>query len=1424
MRICVALRAARSRRARVLAFLLAALAGPAGSLTAAEIPLAPGADLAAESARLAPGDVLVLAAGTYRGPIVAEGRAIAVRGAGPQTVVETDRSNAVALALSGGDLALSALSLKAGDGQVALYVKEAVARLDRVSSEDARGDAIYVEAGSLSASEVSLLRPAGTGIVALKGASLDLARLTVEDAQKTAVILQEGKSLKLVDSRLSGAGGVAVQAGAPEIVIERTTISSWRAPEATGLYLYDAPRIALVDTAVYGGAQGVAIQLPAGGEAALRGVTVYRPSKGGISIGRAGEDGTAGADLAASRIAVETGQGGYGLLVTGKLSATLRSDRVLARGGPALAVQNGARVESRGGLYLGSERSAQFVEADDRGSAFEKDLLLPPGTLAGAAAIGIGTAELEASLDEAALGEIANALADVLDFPMQAAPPPETSAATALGRLETLLAAHLEGGDPARLTVEVRDMAGRAEGAPFRLLSTRSGGEAAYGGGRPARVDAGTYVVALDGVPAASEELTVEAGEARAVTIEAADALWLHLRDSYAMGAPAKRLLLVLEPLEKRRAILARLRNPAAQRHLAAPRGDASEADRREAVRAARAWLGEGAKANRPPPDSPAILWQRHMQATEMAQRILALYGDASDIASLTEFGEPKAVYFDPYGAGIGAAAAIEARLGKLDGGVLADAARGTDLRRALPAAIRLRAEGIRSYDEAIVRYLESAPMNVDATAEIVPLSYYARVAFEVLWDLDDPRLVAAARKIVAEFVARDEEIAATWKEGDRPWNKHASMVGPAVMYLLGHAGTEDLSVLSRLDLAIRESYPIGELAADPIALAEFFRDEGMLAWFPSLAMHLRRRDRAEALSLVDGIGAIFYRLVLARFEAQGEGWKAPDRAQANYNGLLADFASEFPNAAIAGFYYGGEGQYNADPESFVPKLWEAESYLKILRDERPLDAIALQQLDYIPLDKVEAFLADPASSVLPAPGLMRAWRRTATRGFFDPALFEGLIYYADAVERRPFMLSSPSTESEYRGAISGRFDFEPRLKGSSFELAVGADLAPYYNDRCSLASMIATGCAVEAWANHKYVVNGGRALLADLRLEGPDGTVPLEDAGRTEDGRLLFRAALPKSGVRGATVRASLVYFDQRYDLAVSLTQGEFARRLHGAQADAERARAQIAAAPQDPGPKLALADALLVLGKAAEARAAIDGALAAATTADAWLDASDLLLAHGELSAARETLGAALKRFDRDADIAFAYGAAQYRAGASLSGAEAGAAYALAFDGFRLAEALAGESREIAQWAAHSAFLAGRAGEAAARYGWLAASDGAPQSKLLAMISSGLADPAAVPALSTPDFDAALAELLRLSGEIPPNTDIHGIIADPSRQPNAWSCTEGAYRGWKALVLKEDELARKALAAAKAACATSSLPARLAVAGLAGLPAPAP
>jgi Holliday junction resolvasome RuvABC ATP-dependent DNA helicase subunit len=366
----------------------------------------------AETVAAAPeGATLLLAAGTYSGPVVLDRAVTLAAEDGPGTV-RLQAASGPALVVTGGTVSVAGLTVRATGDDPAIVVAGGRLELVECTVEATAWTALHAGSGALALRDCEVSNGSGAGIVSASpdGTTVDATRL--RDIGTSALVATGEGTLAVGDCDIGPCGGNGLfVTGAATATIATSTVEATSKPPVAveggggltatgtvvrdsagvGIYLATSGAVTLDDCAVEGSA-AEGIYVDAGCAPTLRGCRITGSGGRGLHItersaGRVSDcevSGTTGAGVGISnrstpeidRLTV-VDAGAAGVLVDGGAEPFVRRLRVLAPAGSGI-VLDGAKgrfetveVEQAGeagAVLLGGSR-AELVGASLRGTA-----------------------------------------------------------------------------------------------------------------------------------------------------------------------------------------------------------------------------------------------------------------------------------------------------------------------------------------------------------------------------------------------------------------------------------------------------------------------------------------------------------------------------------------------------------------------------------------------------------------------------------------------------------------------------------------------------------------------------------------------------------------------------------------------------------------------------------------------------------------------------------------------------------------------------------------------------------------------------------------------------------------------------------------------------------------------------------------------
>jgi hypothetical protein len=1049
------------------------------------------------------------------------------------------------------------------------------------------------------------------------------------------------------------------------------------------------------------------------------------------------------------------------------MHAALTENRVVVRGGLGISLENGAKGQFLRNAIIADIAPLSFSEADEAASVLEREVLVPADDVRGAPSLGDETKALTKVLADAGAPDALKALRDAaidraLDTTVDRGGTVEGFFADLEERLHGLEDSLAQFG---AVSLLVTDAAGRSLAAPFSLFDANRNEVAKTDWEAPtAKVAAGDYFLVPDFDPLAEIAAPVAAGEENVVRLTEAG-LWLTVDATDGDAAVERQHLVELLPPAERAALVAALRFPSAFAAMADRRPDASPEDMAAALALARAWL-QGGNKQRETAMGAAADSVAFQGADRLAYRILALAGDASDVAWLAA---PNAMppLHDPLGIGATAAALIEARLGQLETGHFAEEAQKGEGEAALAAALLLHRFGIRDHDDVAI----SAML---APADPLMPQHYDHSFMTIMADRGGDEMLAVVRLVWERYQQRAAELAAmTEAERQNQYNEFYSSGKLAQLYLLAHGGPDDWRRAAEETVDRWHVSFVAAMVADLAKGEKIVVDTGefsaMLEYLDHVSTTLSEAETAQVQEVLSGL---VYQAAYAAGIRSGED---PQQRGLNYQVAFDVWsAPASPNTAAGGLYYRiGDGLGFENPEPWLYYDWAEEQILTRLLTPGSWDERDVTQLDYVPHERLVAILSEKgAANILPSAELLVAYHKVAKRAqrIFEPSTSSS--YFSERpAEGRAFAFSVQGAGFGFEGAITGRLDIEPFFIGPVLHIRLKPRVAESYKS----GSLIDFG-GPEAERHHGYG-SEPRTLISGVRVRR--GSVEIETEPSEDRNGPVFVARLDARDLRDLWVDVDLGYFDKRQQLTYPLYFGPFAAAERIRRAQVSAAEALAAASPDDPNSQIALARAQRASGEPEKAWTSFAAALERDPALfDLWFEAADMFAAAGMPGRAVEVLDRALQSHPGDPDLSFALGAHAYDAGDYTRAARA----------FGALTAASPEDSEARMWLANALFLQGDWSGAAEAFAALPADSQSPWIAMRRLIAAAEAN--GPPLADVSAFDTTRSAMAEIEQRV---------------------CDDDFYGAYRARLTQQDEAAVAGFDRARSSCAYGSFERRV-------------
>ncbi len=1184
------------------------------------------------------GAVFILAPGTYSEPFFVEGKRIELRGEEGATLLAQGESLAIAV-LEGAELTLSGVTIEGNvDGYPMVMVVGSSLYMRDVHVSHPDGDVLFATQGaSLNIDDSHLESETGAALIVTAGSSAEVAGSTVISASGPAIIADGAGQVSLAAMRVQGepaldASGVAV------LGIEQSTLHG-TGPRAPAIIVNDTDQGVLLGSTVTGGMVALRAKLS---ENQL--FTVENTLLASGADGAADADGAIGAEFRVTNsILLANNPGGdrpfYGFLSEGaEFIPVFDRSAILAPGGYGGVAQDGAGLSFGKGAILGDLAPLLMLEGSDDLTLIEDTSLLPPMPIEGNIALDQVTQGRLLAPEAEARAELDGLIAAL----SQATSGPVAEPVDLVEAVQTLdaVAGLLDNGsaEPATLEVLGRDLSGKLHAVPFSYFAE----ELIPSNGSPISLlhpGPGQVIIAASGLERV-QDVVLEPGLNR-IEVDLGDTLVLDMHQTD--DDEPDQMILQLLPQDQRAEKLGLISLTSVRGFPARPRYDVIADDVASAVLVARDFLANlktrSAEAGFAEGSDQEQAFKR---SARFAQQILALYGTAEDAPLLATADLAGDSAIGPMGR-YAQTAMLEARLGTLATGVLADQLRsGSEVERIEAAAV-LYSNGLdigvpvaaQVFAEFAARSGQADPQVQDGQAKALDIAG----SFLEMMDVADPSFMAAAQSLLMR--AQGLPI------GELQYGE----MGIPLAYILAH-GTQD-QIAKALDgqgtVLWSDVGIFVPILTDLTSILRAAR-KGYVRWPMEIALALLRHvPDAERRALVEDIDNTVWAGAVAQQGGGELNFNQSLAAQGSFVSFKLRTAAERVSDEAAGIQAGARGySYNGSPTPPMAQPWRVDEALSGLSRANDDGMFYVRTLDYLPVDQLRGLLDGADLSAWPDPDLTRLALLTLSRshGTKDDEQSGLVTPFPDDRLRLPFLLKDDPAGEEgvYSGAMNGILNMTPRLTDDVLTLDVFLESASHYLERCGLAAHIETGgCGLEHWRNHAYVDRNAERLVGDMALVrlGPGGItdrVPFDvDILRNSQRRT---ARLPGRDLAGWALSVQLNYGPKtQTHWVVPLWNTFFAASERERNAILDAARAAIAASPNDASLVLALADRQAELGQLQDAAATLASYGAKiGDPIDGVLRGAEVYLNAKQPKAAYDLIDAAIDPANPNLDLLFA------------------------------------------------------------------------------------------------------------------------------------------------------------------------------------------
>ncbi len=636
-----------------------------------------------------------------------------------------------------------------------------------------------------------------------------------------------------------------------------------------------------------------------------------------------------------------------------------------------------------------------------------------------------------------------------------------------------------------------------------------------------AQLPPGKYCLVASSDPSQRQVVTLERGEKSEVSTVVERSVWVPAR--MRSDLPETWFLFSARPTDEMRRALMWIRRPDENwSSFALLRPGTSQDDLAEARRLALATLSQADDVH---PGSAL----KHGAVEDYAMRILAVAGESEDRQAILDACQPVASTLSEKISWAGLIGEIEARLGRLENGTLTGLLTQPDHAWALAAAIQLHCHGLSDGDDLLRAQLRDS---ADLSSTIAP-------AFMLL-DSSDQDTLDAMR------VALDRVLEA--QADDATSVPTSASIAPA-MYLLAYGSLDDWRRVAEVKFGPSHLFYLSHLCRDPLSVAKvLIPHAGGLNRNGSLELGLGFLDRPG-----DEADALYVRLLRAvaahsasRRRRSGNHLGRPFQNSLNTSNLFCSFF--MPNQTAVRFYgrFGRVTPFEPElddrgqmPNLFAQTPWFVETrFLERYTDwwSRGIRSFE-QQLDYVDHGQIAQSVEARGGDKPHAYDLFMAAHRISTRAYTNQH-----DHYPMGLQRRAYVLRH---HGDSNGGISGVAEMFYDRSGDLIDIKLRLRQAALYH-----ATSFIDVSSPEQYEHHRYMIDGGRALIDSINLHRPGQTVsvPITETQPDDEGFLVFKAALPNADPAGWYLDVNMRFMDQAFTLTYRLFSGESARRLHKA------------------------------------------------------------------------------------------------------------------------------------------------------------------------------------------------------------------------------------------------------------------------------------
>jgi nitrous oxidase accessory protein NosD len=968
-----------------------------------------------------------------------------------------------------------------------------------------------VQVGRDSRLKVKKCRFRDLGKSALVGyarAILDVSNSRFENINSPAIFLKEGHSISVMGSMFQNTNySMVVGGGRPDVRIQDNIIHDITSDNHV-IWVNAGMRIMITDNTISHVKHGIGLKGALSGDIEVSDNLLVNLTGGGIYAELTSKSKKGPAFRGNTII----NSADYGMLLISTQAAFISDNLIIARKKPGIVLQNNANARVGNNIVAGKPDAVYLHKTAGNRTSIEGGNLFIGGMRTDVTLTGNMDNKLNSMLMRSKGMEGMQSLVEqILQTVSKEKSPNVKKIRSLTANLNKKVAGLREQASKlASIKVIIKGRAGQPIPAGFTLLNL-DGDMLAEGKDKGQTLDvmAGTYLVEPQFDPDKVKEITVKASEQAVVEIRAKELIGLNVEyyDSRSKETKVATLVVRLKDqadmrpmLRASRPRLPGVRRKAATDHelkqglgLVEKRFSALIKDYKKADEAYQKMF-----------DKPSIDFKafnkakaeidRWDLAVNSAMRIFAVAGNEKTSKLLYDL-----VLNDEMlrGKSLATLAFMEKRTGNLDKGLVVKLTGQKDKNIAMKAAAMLHQYGSHKGDALLLDQLQK-PRNHNNIS----------IAVHSLIDMDSQQVLEGMRGVVRKYLELNRQAYLGHKGKGKPakfpyflW----AAARPALMYLMAHGNSEDLSMVGRVPFEESDFRLLSGLLKDPLPLVEFYLGlDGRKvvryepAWVASLCPVIKQLPR-ETYYKIDA--ALLSALIrAARIKDVGRFGDDMDTKLAIWNYNVAK-CSCMPNRTTGEFIFKKMDRFLGKSE-WIQRPWNEDGLIKKFQAG---DARTAPLLDHIAHEKLEKALGNgKAGSQVKYPDIFLAYHRIATRACLSDSCAFSLIN-----SRNP------------PGVLLGVASIKPLMQGNKLSVHITMDLAAHQHG--DLATMMDKPTR----SFKDYLKSGGKTLIAGVYLKQGDQIIKMEPQDKTAPGGMVFEAALAKPDLHETYLYLDLKMFE---------------------------------------------------------------------------------------------------------------------------------------------------------------------------------------------------------------------------------------------------------------------------------------------------------